>query len=222
MRITTKMLNQSAIQAGMPMRGASLLNYVKNGNGNKNLLSGLSQKKAANSSHAMDKTNFEKLEQSADKVGTAAAALLGKDKDSLFNQAVETGDYGRFWEQINSLADSYNDTLKNLERMPGALNTFYKESLTEAATKSKDLLEKVGFSVAKDGSFLVNQDKLKNADKEDLQKAFGAESDLTKQLQFVASHISKGAKANLDSANMRYAATGNTYSPNFSRYDFRS
>ena len=60
MRVTTKMLNDSAQRAGLPINGNSLLNYV-NGNGKsseKTLLNALDKNKGK-STFAIQKSNYE-------------------------------------------------------------------------------------------------------------------------------------------------------------------
>lgn len=65
MRITTQMLNESARKAGLPVNNTSLLNYINNKGQGNSLLDALNEKKEI-AKNAVQKSNYENLEQQAD------------------------------------------------------------------------------------------------------------------------------------------------------------
>lgn len=66
MRITTRMLNESARKAGLPVNNTSLLNYINNKGKGNTLLDALNKKKET-TANLKQKNNYEKLDISSNK-----------------------------------------------------------------------------------------------------------------------------------------------------------
>ena len=121
---------------------------------------------------------------------------------------------------MKTLVDNYNSVLKSLKKSPSTLNNFYCSQLKSAASNNSTALKNVGVTIAKDGSISVDEDKLKNADISTIKKAFGAGSDFSEKVSFVAEHIGANAQAGADSLSSQYSASGLlSSSDTASRYD---
>ncbi|MCM1181114.1 MAG: hypothetical protein NC347_12710 [Clostridium sp.] len=218
MRITTTMLNLTSRKTGIPVGSGSMLDYL-NKNGSNDLLSAIGNKKT-NAYDAVQKKSYEKLGNVADDLFQNTEKFLAEGEKNLFANAEKSGDYKDVYEEIASLAEHYNSTLSILKGTSGALNNYYSIMLSEAASANRDLLAEVGMTVGKDGKVSVDAEKLKDADKEQLKKVFGKDSDFMEKLAFLSEHISDNAQSYADSISNQYNAAGNTYSAGSSKYDF--
>ena len=99
MRITTQMLNESARKAGLPVNNTSLLNYINNKGQGNSLLDALNEKKEI-AKNAVQKSNYENLEQQADGLTKLAHALLQEGEKNLFEEAKESGDNQKVYDCI--------------------------------------------------------------------------------------------------------------------------
>ena len=216
MRITTQMLNRSARRAGMPIRGASLLNYIKGNSGN----TALGAVNKSSKTNAATKIKYEKLEKTADQLSEAASVFMESGKDSLFAKARESGDNKGIYNAVEDFVGKYNDTLSALKNTSGTLNDYYSQMLNSAAVNNKEALESVGISVAKDGKLSVDKDKLKGTDIDTLEKVLGSTTGFTKKAAYAAGRISDNARSNQRSLSSQYSSTGSPYSSLASRYDW--
>lgn len=220
MRITKGMINRhgagSMLSGGKSLSerirsgktgGSSRLNAMKIKNGKKSGALGASMGTA--SADRYGKTGYERLRRAADTLESRAESV-GKKADAAAASATET----------ESLLASYNDTLKNLSQCDGALNSFYRQTLKQAAADNQDTLREIGISIGSDGSLRLNQAKFKAVDGEKVKAALGSGSGFGKRLGVVASRVSDGAAANVRTASSRYDSGGDTISSYFSRYNF--
>lgn len=223
MRITTQMLNESARKAGLPVNNTSLLNYINGDGTNNSLLEALNKnKKAAAAVDSESKKNYEKLEKEADKLAQATEAMLQKDENNLFVQAKESGNYQKVYDSIESCFKNYNSTIKALKKASGAMNDFYRQMLSEVSEEAKEGLESIGIAFEKDGTAIVDMEKVKAADSETLEKLFGSESGFMRKVNILATRISNYAGANAESLGSAYSSKGNFYTAGTSsKYDFR-
>lgn len=219
MRITTQMLNETARKAGLPVNSISLLNYINKGNSQNTLLNALNVKKAK-AADTIKKNDYEKLDQEADKLTRAAESFLQEGENSLFEQARSSGSTQEVCDSVKELLDSYNSTLKALRTSPNTMNDFYRQMLTEVADENRESLESIGVTFGKDGTAAVDVEKLKAADIDSLEKAFGKDSDFAKKTAFLADRISDNAEANVESLSNQYNASGNSYYASANKYDF--
>lgn len=220
MRITTQMLNESARKSGLPINNTSLLNYIKNEETGNTLLDALN-KNTETSANSVKKSNYEKLDKEADKLTQVAEELLQEDDSSLFEQAKVSSDHQKVYDSIKTLFDSYNSTLKALRSASNTMTDFYRQTMLETATESKDSLSSVGITFAKDGTSSVDMEKIKATDITTLERLFGLKSEFVNKVGFLSDRISNNAEANVESLSSAYNAGGNLYSVlNSSKYDF--
>lgn len=139
MRITTQMLNESARKAGLPVNNTSLLNYINNKGQGNSLLDALNEKKEI-AKNAVQKSNYENLEQQADGLTKLAHALLQEGEKNLFEEAKESGDNQKVYDCIEDFFENYNSTLKELRNTSNTMNDFYRKMLTEATAEMKESL----------------------------------------------------------------------------------
>lgn len=218
MRVTTQMLNESARKAGLPIHGASLLNYI-NGSSDNTLLKALNKNKTK-TTDALTKTRYEKLEKAADQLSQAASVFTKTGEDSLFSKARESGDKQDIYNAAEDLIGKYNNTLSALKNTSGILDDYYSQMLKSAAFDNKDALESIGITIAKDGSLCIDKDKLKEADIDTLEKALGSAAGFTKKAAYVAKQVSDNARSNQSSLSSQYSSTGALYSALAGKYDF--
>lgn len=210
MRITTGMLNMARRRTGQSARGESLLNYVRQKKGGSK--SRLNVRNAAAESRAAktEKTGYEKLGKSADALADAVAGLAagvdGESKDIVDKAAV--------------LATQFNQTMKNLKGVSGALNQMYSQTLKEAAQDGREALEEIGISVGADCSLKIDREKLAGADKDKVKKLLGADGEFSKKVGYVASRVADNAEANAGSASSRYTAMGRMANSYLSRFNY--
>lgn len=138
MRITTQMLNRSAQKAGLPSNRTSLVNYIRGNNSNVSLANALSKTNKA--ADATKKSDYEKLEKSADQTAASADRLLSAGSENITAADVQ------------SFVDKYNDLLKNLGKSSDTLNLFYAQTAKDTVKEYKQELAELGITVAKDGT----------------------------------------------------------------------
>lgn len=219
MRITTQMLNESLKEAGVHYQRSTLLDYVNGKKSGSTLQEVLSNSKS-NSENAVKKKGYQQAELGAGGLLEVLQKMKKTGTDNVFDKAKESGDTTELLDEIESLVENYNNTLKAMKGMTGTLDTFYNKKLKEAVTDNRELLAKVGITVASDGSLTINKDKLVAADVESLEKLFGADGVLGEKLSYVANKIGENARANLENISNQYNAKGNAYSASKSKYDF--
>lgn len=216
MRVTNQMLNESARKAGTPVNGHSLLDYVNGGNHNTvsdRLLGNKGLGKA-------EKTKYEKQEKAAGELDTIAQKLSESGKDSIWEKVRESGDTSEITKKAQELVEKYNHLLESMKGTSGALNEFYRRSLKELPTQHTEELAKIGITSKKDGSLEIDQEKLKGASLEQLEKVFGKDSTLTSRISYISSRIADNAGANLENLSGSYLPDGNTTSSHLNKYDF--
>ena len=162
------------------------------------------------------KNNYAKLEDLSEKLSQSASKLAGSDKDSIYDKAKESGDTTDILSDVNKMVEAYNATMKQLKTTGGIMNEFY------IPAGSKESLESIGISQAKDGSLIVDEKVFRNADADTLQKVLGGENGIASKIGFLGEHINKNASENVVSASNRYGSNGATYMEAFeaNKYNF--
>jgi len=91
MRVTTQMMNASAKRAGISLGGTSLLNYINTGNtqSTQNALLNALSTKQQNTVSKTQRSSYEKLENSAEKLVESLHAFLAEGEESIFEKACE-------------------------------------------------------------------------------------------------------------------------------------
>nr|WP_296485757.1 hypothetical protein [uncultured Acetatifactor sp.] len=207
-RMTTNMLSSSRRRAGLSARKSPFLSTLQNKKG----LSGLALLNANSVQSArLARSSYDNLQRSSKSLA---------EELSLLGEKVDLGGKDITATASNMVGD-YNDTMKYLKQISGVLNDYYRQTLKETVTGSKEELEEIGITVGTDGSLSLNKGKLAEADEEKVKKLLGASSDFVKRINAVASRVSDNAKANMESASSRYNASGGLSNSYFSRYNFR-
>ena len=224
MRITTQMLANSAAKSGIPIQRTSLLDIINN-KSSQNLLGTIGKSMNTTSTGATDilrKNNYAKLEDLSEKLSQSASKLAGSDKDSIYDKAKESGDTTDILSDVNKMVEAYNATMKQLKTTGGIMNEFYQQQLKNIPAGSKESLESIGISQAKDGSLIVDEKAFRNADADTLQKVLGGENGIASKIGFLGEHINKNASENVVSASNRYGSNGATYMEAFeaNKYNF--
>ena len=219
MRITTQMLNESAKKAGLPINNMSLLNYINHDNSESTLLSALN--KSSNSTvDAKKKSHYEKLEKAADQLLQKAELFTTEGEASIFAKSRETESNQAIYDGVESLVESYNNTIKALKTTSTPVNDYYRQMLQEAATENREALSNIGVTISKDGTIVLDKDKLKASDTDSLEKALGTSGTFSSKVAFLATRISDNAGVNAKNLTNQYSSTGNLYSTLNSKYDF--
>lgn len=217
MRVTNQMLNESSRRAGMPVNGHSLLDYVNGGDSNNMISEKLMASKKLSKT---EKTKYEKQEKAAEELDTIAQKLSASGKDSIWEKVRESGDTTEITKKAQELVEKYNNLLESMKDTSGALNEFYRKSLKDLPTQHADALAEIGITTKKDGSLEIDQEKLKGASLEQLEKIFGKDSTLTTRISYISSRIADNAGANLENLSGSYLPDGNTTSSHLNKYDF--
>ncbi|MDE5679627.1 MAG: hypothetical protein K2I01_04255 [Lachnospiraceae bacterium] len=207
MRVTTKMLNDSAQRAGLPINGNSLLNYVNGNNSEKNLLSALNKNKTGSTS-ALQKKNYEKVGNASGKLSESAADLVSKSENSVFAKADTEEGKEALYDKIADFVSGYNDTLKTLRSVAGTMENFYRNSLQEEAEQNSEALKAIGITLSKDGTMSLDKNKLKQVEPAELEKVLGKSGSFVSRVAFLAGRISDNAEANVKSISNQYTAAG--------------
>ena len=224
MRITTQMLANSAAKSGIPIQRTSLLDIINN-KSSQNLLGTIGKNTNTTRTSATDilrKNNYAKLEDLSEKLNQSAAKLVGTDKDSVYDKAKESGDTKDILSDVNKMVETYNATMKQLKTTGGTMNEFYLQQLKNIPAGSKEALESIGITQAKDGSLIVDEKVFQSADADTLQKVLGGEKGFASKISLLGEHISKNASENVVSASNRYGSNGSTYMEAFeaNKYNF--
>lgn len=218
MRITTQMLNNTANKGGIMLTGKSLLDYVNQGNSPMagGLLGALD--KTGSIADPVKKSNYEKMEKQADALFKNAGLFL-PEKDTLFDKAKESKDNKEIYDAVEALAESFNNTLNALQSSSSTIDRYYWQMLQEAAVENKDALEKIGITFAKDGTMVLDKEKLRASDIDSLEKAFGPSNLFAAKLAVLADRVSSNAAANAESYSSQYNSFGDIYSSVSNKYD---
>lgn len=214
MRVTDQIINETARRAGVPVN-MSLVDFL-----NKSHKDDFSDVFGAEASTNLAKKNsYEKLEKTAEELARSAQAFLAEGQDSMFAKAKESGDYGEVYSQVEKLLESYNSTLKSLKSSSSALDGYYRQMLTEAASENSEALKTAGIAIGKDGTLSLDMEKLKELDKESLENLFGPSGTFTEKVAFLGERVADNAGANALSFSSKYNASGNSYAAIGNKYD---
>ncbi len=212
-RTTTKMVNNSRRKAGLPARrnsSTSLVNYLqKDGLGLGSRLGAMNATDVQVS--RTERNNAMKLQNSSNLL-MQQAQLLGEKVDEGSGTVTFTA---------QSVVEKYNETMKNLGKVSGVLNDYYRQSMKEIAESNKGALEEIGVTIGADGSLSLNKEKFESVDGEKVKKLFGSEGVFVKRVGVVASRITDNAAASVESASSRYNSRGNITNSYLSKFNYR-
>ena len=221
-RVTTYMLNEASKKAGLPINSSSLLNYINNDNKSNPLLESLQNNKEKVQSQ--NQKLYEKLKDAAEALEDTSKTLGSDKKDNIFEKAKQSGDSTEAIKNIKTLIEQYNELKKQLEKDAASpISAYYGRTIKELAAQNSEALSALGITVGKDGSIVIDENKLKEAKIEDLEKMFGSDSEFIQKLQYLAMHVSDNAAAEVKSLGNMYGQDANAFSSYTSnKYDWRS
>lgn len=201
MRVTNQMIAKTALKSGIPLQQNSLLNimtkqYQSEENG---LLSKIGKTNdddlTAASLKKLKGQKTEKLQKHASSLSEFASKLNASGEDSLFAAAAKNESTENIVTNVQGMVDAYNNTLDQLKKNDGELNKFYLEEMQSYVSGSKDALSAAGVTEGADGKLVIDEEKLKNADLETLEKAFGSTSGFTDKLGYIGGRVAENATA---------------------------
>lgn len=217
MRVTTKMLNETAKRTGIPINKTSLLSYInKESSSGNTLLDALNKNGKVSQAAA---SNYKKIGKAAESLKEQADKLAETGEKSFWEKIKESGETEEAYAAATNYVEQYNATLSSLKKSTGALDQYYRKMLQEVAGDNQESLEKIGITVGKDGLLSIDKEKLAAASIEDIQSVFGS-GKLASKTAFIADRIASNAQANVESASSQYDKAGVMYAQNASRYDF--
>lgn len=207
MRVTTQMLNESAKRAGLPIMQDSLLNHLSGSGESGSLVEALSEKnKKAEAKTAA--TKYEKTQKAADGLDNQLKKFTLEGSGNIFEKIKDPDHKEELYKEITALADQYNVLLDAMKQNSGTMDTFYRQSLADVARENKEALSTIGISVDGSGKLKVDQEKLKAASPEAVEKVLGSGSRFASQLSFLTSRIADHAAANVESVSGTYLPGG--------------
>lgn len=225
MRVTNQMLARTALKSGIPLQQNSLLNILNNQDQSKDnsLLSRIgSSKEGLSALQKINRKENEKLEKHGSSLSEFASKLNASGEDSLFAKAQESQSTEDIVANVKGMVDSYNCTLDELEKSDGELNRFYMEELRSYVADHSEALKAAGVTADAGGRLTIDEEKLKKADLQTLEKAFGSSSGFTDKLGFIGGRVAENAKASdyafLNQYNQSGLSNWESYVPN--QYNF--
>lgn len=216
MRISTQMFQATMRKAGLPINSMSLLDVMgKTSTQRKNLLSNLDKTDQVTSK--IQKRNYQSLQNSAEDLQQSADALSSQ---KLYEDAKESGDTKEICAYAEKLVKYYNSTVKSLKdtSTSATLNEYYRQTFVGLASNEEEALNSIGITRGKDGNLNLDQEKLKQADVDTLEKVLGGE--FTSKLSFLADRVADNAKVNAGAIASQYNAWGNSYFTEANKYNF--
>ncbi len=214
MRVTTKMVNESAQRAGLPGINNSLLNVMDQGGDSNSLLSQIQKTgnaKAAKAVSSLMKDGYDKLESSADGLTKSARQFIGAEQDR---------DADKLRSYAKEIVTKFNETLKASGKTNDTLDQYYSKMLKEAASENKNFFSEAGITIQKDGLLRIDEEKMKTADADTLIQALGSGSAFNEKAAFLGEHISDHAAASAGSVSSQYGSNGTLYSDYTSKMDW--
>lgn len=207
--------------------GVSLLDYIDGGTGsNTDLLSALNKAKQNNPNKTGDVSKPNKVLSEQIKKANAvcdatkdaaiglrehAEKLSETEKDSLFEKAEKSGSTKEVASEISSFIDDYNKMVENMKKSDGSVNTAYCKRLAEDFEEHKEELAEIGITLGKNGTLLVDIEKLEAASLDSLKKVFSGSSSFAGKTASKSIYIEAQA-VSTKSKNQANAQTGN-YNP---------
>lgn len=219
MRITDGILNETSLKTGISLTGNTLASQLS-GSPSDSLVNSLGDK-GSPTLKGLSAEKYKKLEEAAKKLERKADLLKKAGKDSIFEEARKSGDSSEICQEISNLVSAYNEMMDRLRTDTSAMGMFYKKSLQDVVTEHKEALGELGITADKNGKLKADQEKLKNADLDNMEKLLGGSGTFTQQLSLIAGKIADNAQANLKSVSSQYNAAGNSVDMLLKNFDSR-
>lgn len=227
MRITNNMIINRLSKKGIhnTYQRTALLSLLQKHSSSTDIFGRIGQTSSKNNAAALlMKNTYTKLEDSSEKLSKYASSLLETEKDSIYDNAEESGSTSSIVSNVSKLVEEYNSTINQLNKAGGSMNEFYRQQLKAIPSSCKDALKAIGITQQKDGSLSIDEKTLKSADTATLKKALGNDTGFASKIDFISGRVNKNAAANVASASSQYNSRGSSYSGYYgsSKYNFWS
>lgn len=149
---------------------------------------------------------YKKVDQAANSLLDALNSL---GKEDLYK--VEEGkeyDNSNLLKSVSNYVTAYNNTISNLTSCGGSLNNSFKTEFLEAFKENSEAFANIGITMSTDGKLSIDQDKLKAAKAEDIQKLFGVSSKYVKNISSSVNSIDTIINKALAMRSTNYNANG--------------
>lgn len=168
MRVTSSMLSSLNSMRMNSIRSSWSSNSSRKTNG-------LASNSLRNRSYGITNTStaYQTTQKAAANVRTQAEKLTSTDDQSLWSKAEKSGNKQEILKTVNEFVNHYNDMIGGMQKNGGSLNNIYRAQLNRTATANQSILKDIGISTKRDGTLVVDQNKLKGADVDKLKEAFG-------------------------------------------------
>lgn len=149
---------------------------------------------------------YKKVDQAANSLLDALNSL---SKEDLY-KAEEGKEYdnSNLIKSVSNYVTAYNNTISNLTSCGGSLNNSFKTEFLEAFKENSEAFANIGITMSTDGKLSIDQDKLKAAKAEDIQKLLGASSKYVKNISSSANSIDTIINKALAMRSTNYNANG--------------
>ena len=149
---------------------------------------------------------YKKVDQAANSLLDALNSL---SKEDLY-KAEEGKEYdnSNLLKSVSNYVTAYNNTISNLTSCGGSLNNSFKTEFLEAFKENSEAFANIGITMSTDGKLSIDQDKLKAAKAEDIQKLLGASSKYVKNISSSVNSIDTIINKALAMRSTNYNANG--------------
>lgn len=228
MRITTQMLNNTAVKTGININRTSLLDYVNNPSKASAFIDSLASGNydAKNSESLLSTKNYDKLLEVSKKLEKLAGNLVSDDEKSVIGEALKNKDADALTNALDEFVKNCNETLEALNKTSSRVDSYYATTLKALHISSREQLSALGISInEKSGMLSFDDSKLEGVDIETLGGLVGELGDYADKVKFIASRCADNAETSINSVSNLYnskaketSAQANTAS---SRYSYK-
>ncbi len=190
----------------------SMLNNKKGGNALINQLISNNEMKYQQKMEAYgistDSSNnkYKNVDKAANNLLDALEKLSDEDLYKA-NEGTEV-DKTDILKKVNNYVTAYNSTITNLKNCGGALNNSFKTEFEEIFKNSSEEFANIGITKSADNKLVVDDEKLLNANIEDIKALFGADANYNKNVLASATSINTILGKALSMSSTNYNSLG--------------
>lgn len=171
--------------------------------------------------------NSEKLyynmKYHAGQVCDYADKLKDKGEDSIYEKAKESGNTEEIIANIKGFVKQYNSMMANMKESGGRSDVNYQTQLNNLARLSSSDLAATGVTRKMDGTLVIDEKKLAEADIETLGKVWGGSSSFASRAALRADSVESYAERSMEAkASSAYSDLFNTYGSKGNYFNFFS
>ncbi len=171
--------------------------------------------------------NSEKLyynmKYHAGQVCDYAKVLDGANKDSVYEKAKESGSTAEILSGIRGFVKHYNSMMDNMEESGNRSDVNYQTQLNSLARSNSSDLASTGVTRKSDGTLVIDEKKLAEADIETLEKVWGGKSSFASRAALRADSVESYAERSMTAqASSAYSNLFNNYGSKGNYFNFFS